>query len=132
MLIIKEESMNLLAVILVLIVALLHIGFLLLEMVWWDKPLGRKVFRMSEEQAAATKVLAMNQGLYNGFLAAGLLVGSLLGNDVLVTFSLVCVIVAGVFGAMTVSSRILWIQAAPAVAALVACWIALRLIHPTI
>lgn len=97
-------------------VALLHVYFLVLEMFLWDKPTGRRVFGHSKEQAAATKVLAANQGLYNGFLAAGLVWGLLLGAagfDVKVFF-LACVVVAGVFGAATASRKILFVQALPA------------------
>lgn len=97
-------------------VGLLHVYFLVLEMFLWDKPTGRRVFGHSKEQAAATKVLAANQGLYNGFLAAGLVWGLLLGAagfDVKVFF-LACVVVAGVFGAATASRRILFVQALPA------------------
>ena len=101
----------------VLIVALLHLWFLVLEMFLWDKPFGRRTFRMSPENAAATKQLAMNQGLYNGFLAAGLLWGLLAGDDVKIFF-LACVIAAGVFGALTASRAILWVQALPGVIAL--------------
>lgn len=86
----------------------------------WEKPAGRKAFRSSVEFAASTKVLAANQGLYNGFLAAGLLWGLSLGvNGLSVkTFFLACVVVAGLFGAVTVSRKIFWIQAVPAAFAL--------------
>ena len=102
------------------LVALLHAWFLVLEMFLWDKPYGRKTFRMSAEKAAATKQLAMNQGLYNGFLAAGLAWGLLMGpaGYGIKVFFLVCVIVAGVFGALTASRKILWVQAVPACVAL--------------
>jgi putative membrane protein len=102
------------------IVALLHLYFLVLEMFLWDKPFGRKSFGMSPEKAAATKQLAMNQGLYNGFLAAGLLWGLWLGGAGLHVkmFFLACVIVAGVFGALTASRKILWVQAVPGAIAL--------------
>ena len=109
--------MTLAADILVALVALLHLWFLVLEMFLWDKPLGRKTFRMTPEHAAATRTLAANQGLYNGFLAAGLLWGLVAGDPVKIFF-LCCVVAAGVFGAFTVSRRIFWIQAAPALAAL--------------
>lgn len=97
-------------------VALLHVYFLVLEMFLWDKPTGLRVFRMTPEKAEATKVLAMNQGLYNGFLAAGLTWGSWMGDagQPIVLFFLSCVVFAGIFGAATVSPRILWIQALPA------------------
>ncbi len=110
--------MNLIANILTGIVALLHFGFLYLEMFLWDKPRGRKSFRMTEEFAKQSKPLAMNQGLYNGFLAAGLIWGIFAGDAVKIFF-LSCVIIAGIFGAMTVSKRIFYMQAAPAILALV-------------
>jgi putative membrane protein len=102
------------------IVALLHAGFLVLEMFLWDTPYGRKAFGLSAEKAAMTKSLAMNQGLYNGFLAAGLVWGLLLGPSgyAIKVFFLVCVVVAGVFGAITASRKILWVQAVPACVAL--------------
>jgi putative membrane protein len=107
------------------IVALLHIGFLVIEMVLWDKPFGLKTFGMPPQQAAATKVLAMNQGLYNGFLAAGLIWGIWLGDagDPVKVFFLVCVIVAGVFGALTASRNILFVQALPGAVALLGVWL---------
>jgi len=97
------------------LVALLHAWFLVLEMFLWDKPAGLKAFGQTREQAAATKVLAANQGLYNGFLAAGLVLGLLLDGAgfTLKLFFLACVVVAGVFGAWTASRKILWIQALP-------------------
>lgn len=113
-----------LANILVALVAALHAGFLYLEMVAWNRPLGRKVFRTTPEFAAASKALAANQGLYNGFLAAGLVWGLWLGEDgfAVKTFFLACVVVAGLFGAATVSRRILWVQALPATVALLVLW----------
>jgi putative membrane protein len=104
----------------VALVALLHVYFLVLEMFLWDKPYGRKTFGMTAEKAAATKQLAMNQGLYNGFLAAGLIWGLVLGPAGLAVkvFFLACVILAGVFGAITASRKILWVQAVPAAIAL--------------
>lgn len=106
---------------LVALVALLHLGFLVLEMFLWTSPIGRKVFGMNAEKAELTKVMAANQGLYNGFLVAGLLWGLLLGTSgvPVMIFFLSCVIVAGVYGAATVSRKILWVQAVPAIAALV-------------
>ena len=100
----------------VFLVALLHVYFLVLEMFLWDKPIGLKVFGQTKEQAFATRVLAANQGLYNGFLAAGLLWGVLLGQSGqgIKVFFLSCVIIAGIFGAVTVSRRILFVQALPA------------------
>ena len=101
----------------VVVIAALHFWFLALEMFLWDKPLGLRTFGMSAEEAALTKPLAMNQGLYNGFLAAGLLWG-LAAGDAVTIFFLGCVIVAGVFGALTASRKILWVQAVPGVIAL--------------
>ncbi|MCH8529319.1 MAG: DUF1304 domain-containing protein [Saccharospirillum sp.] len=106
---------------LVVVVALLHLGFLILEMFLWTSPVGRKVFGLSKEKAEITKVLAANQGLYNGFLVAGLTWGLLLGaaGVPVLVFFLSCVVVAGIYGAATVSRTIFWVQAAPAIAALV-------------
>ncbi len=104
------------------IVALLHIYFLVLEMFLWDKPQGMKAFGSTPEFAKATKVLASNQGLYNGFLAAGLFWGlwlSAAGFQIKVFF-LLCVIVAGLYGAATASRKILYVQAVPAAMALLA------------
>jgi len=100
------------------LVALLHLAFLVLEMFLWTKPLGLKVFRNTREKAEISKVLAANQGLYNGFLAAGLAWGLIDGSLPFKVFFLVCVIVAGAYGAWSVSRRILWVQAAPAALAL--------------
>lgn len=105
----------------VILVALLHAYFLVLEMFLWDKPAGLKAFGQTLEKAQESKVLAANQGLYNGFLCAGLLWGVLQGAagfDFKVFF-LLCVIVAGVYGAATASKKILYIQAAPAAVGLV-------------
>jgi len=112
--------MSALANVAVALVALLHLYFLVLEMFLWDKPRGLKTFGTTPEFAAASKGLAANQGLYNGFLAAGLAWGLVLGSGGtgVKVFFLGCIIVAGVFGAATVSRRILWVQAIPAAAAL--------------
>jgi putative membrane protein len=114
--------MNFIAIALVVFVALLHLWFLVLEMFLWDKPFGRRAFGNSPEKAAASKVLAANQGLYNGFLAAGLIWGLTLGPEGLnvVTFFLVCVLIAGIYGGFTASRKILYVQALPAVLALTA------------
>lgn len=111
----------LLADFVVALVALSHLGFLVLEMFFWQHPLGLKIFRLSAEQAAATRVLAANQGLYNGFLAAGLIWGLIpdVNASNVKVFFLCCVIVAGVYGAITVNRRILFVQATPAVVGLV-------------
>ena len=120
--------MLLLANVLVAVVAALHIYFMVLEMFLWTKPLGLKTFRNSIEKATESAVLAANQGLYNGFLAAGLIWGLIHGNPAFAfqikTFFLLCVIVAGLYGAATVSKRILYVQAAPAVLALILLWLA--------
>ena len=112
--------MRMLADVLVGLVALLHLYFLVLEMFLWTKPVGLKVFRNTAEKAEMTKVLAANQGLYNGFLVAGLAWGLYLGAAGLQikVFFLGCVIVAGVYGAYSVSKRILWVQAVPGAVAL--------------
>lgn len=103
---------------LIAIVALLHVYFLVLEMFFWDKPKGMKTFNLTPEFAKASKVLAANQGLYNGFLAAGLLWGLYLGDHKIKIFFLCCVVIAGVYGALTANKRILFIQALPAAIAL--------------
>jgi putative membrane protein len=116
-----------LADVLVALVAALHAYFLVLEMFLWDRPQGRKAFGLDHEFATSTKAMAANQGLYNGFLAAGLVWGLLAGGDLRVpvlTFFLACVVVAGVFGAATVSRRILLVQALPAAVALIAVLVA--------
>jgi putative membrane protein len=114
--------------VLVALVAALHVYFLVLEMFLWERPLGLKIFHNTPEKARDSAVLAANQGLYNGFLAAGLIWGLLhpdpaFGLQVKVFF-LLCVIVAGVYGAATVSIRILYVQAAPAALALILLWLA--------
>lgn len=108
--------MAILADIAVLLVALLHVYILVLEMLLWEKPAGRRAFGTTPEFAAQTRVLAANQGLYNGFLAAGLLWGLYLGGAGfgVKVFFLLCVLVAGLYGAATASRRILFVQAVPA------------------
>jgi putative membrane protein len=109
--------------ILVALVAALHVYFLILEMFLWTKPLGLKTFHQSLEKATDSAVLAANQGLYNGFLAAGLVWGLVQGVAAFAfqikIFFLICVIVAGIYGAVTVSRRILFVQALPAAIALI-------------
>jgi putative membrane protein len=104
------------------LVALIHLYIVYLEMVLWDQPQGRKAFGTTAEFAAASKVLAANQGLYNGFLGIGLLIGLWLGDGgrTLVLYLLACMIVAGLYGAATVGRKILFIQALPAALALAA------------
>ena len=107
--------------ILVAIVAALHVYFMALEMFLWTRPFGCRTFGLTPEFAEASKRLAANQGLYNGFLAAGLVWGLWLGDAgfAIKVFFLGCVIVAGVFGALTVNRKILFVQALPAAVALV-------------
>ena len=114
------------AVVLVLLVALLHIYFMLLEMFYWEKSLGLRTFGIKPEFAKSTRMLAANQGLYNGFLAAGLIWGLYLGPSgfSIKIFFLSCVVVAGVFGALTASRRIIFVQALPAAVALALTWLA--------
>lgn len=111
--------MKLVSSVLVSIVGLLHVWFMVLEMYFWTRPLGLKTFGMTEVQANSTKVLAMNQGLYNGFLALGLFWGVCSGDFTWQVFFLSCVIAAGVFGALTASFSILYVQALPALVALI-------------
>jgi len=118
--------MQLLADIAVLGVAILHITFMALEMLFWDKPLGHKILRLKPEFAGKTRVLAANQGLYNGFLAAGL-IWSLMTPQFawdLQLFFLSCVIIAGIFGGITGSRSILWVQASPGIIALILVFLA--------
>lgn len=104
----------------VLVVAALHLYFMVLEMFFWTKPAGRRAFGLTPEFAQASKSLAANQGLYNGFLAAGLWWGVYAGADgyPVKIFFLGCVIVAGIFGAVTANRKILWVQAVPGAVAL--------------
>ncbi|MFT5425617.1 MAG: putative membrane protein [Gammaproteobacteria bacterium] len=111
--------MKIVSYILVLLVAILHIYFLILEMFLWNHPIGYKIFATTPEFATASTVLAMNQGLYNGFLAAGLIFGLMKKNFTFKVFFLSCIIVAGVFGALTVKVGILFVQAVPALLALI-------------
>lgn len=106
------------------VVALIHVYIVILEMVLWTGPRGRAAFGTTREFAESTKVLAANQGLYNGFLVAGLAWGLWLGEGgfAIKTFFLACVVVAGLYGAATASRRILFVQALPAALALAALW----------
>jgi putative membrane protein len=112
--------MSVLANALVGLVAALHVYFLILEAFLWDTPYGRKTFGLTPEFATASKALAANQGLYNGFLAAGLVWGLALGGDgdAIKIFFLACVVIAGVVGGATVGRKVLLVQALPAAAAL--------------
>lgn len=118
--------MNLAANLLTALVALLHLWFLVLEMFLWTRPAGRRVFKLTPEFAQQSRVLAANQGLYNGFLVAGLAWGLWLGAEgfSIRMFFLGCVAVAGVFGAATSSRKILFLQTFPAVLAIGASWLA--------
>jgi putative membrane protein len=113
---------------LVALIAVEHLYILALEMFWWTKPRGLRAFGNTQAQAEATAVMAKNQGLYNGFLAAGLLWSIAAGDPRaafdLKVFFLGCVVVAGLYGAATASRKILWVQAAPAFVALVTVWLA--------
>lgn len=110
--------MQTLALVLATLLALLHVYILVLEMFFWNKPLGLKTFNLTQELADATVTLAANQGLYNGFLSAGLFWGLFTSNRLFKIFFLACVIVAGVFGAATAVPKIFYTQALPAIIAL--------------
>lgn len=116
--------MTMLAQVLVALVALIHLYILVLEMFLWTKPQGRKAFGLTAEFAQASKVLAANQGLYNGFLAAGLIWGLLRADVATQLFFLGCVLVAGLYGAATASRKILFVQALPAIMAIAAVLLA--------
>ena len=116
--------MQMLATGFTVLVIISHIYFLVLEMFLWDKPMGRRAFGLTQEFATQSKAMAANQGLYNGFLAAGLIWGLSVGNLAetgrsIIIFFLVCVVVAGIFGGLTVSKKIVVIQALPALIALI-------------
>jgi putative membrane protein len=115
--------MNILANILVVLVAVLHIGFLALEMFFWDHPFGRKRFGMTPEYSKASATLAANQGLYNGFLAAGLIWGLIIASTPIKIFFLICVVIAGIYGGATARRTILYIQALPGLLALIAVYL---------
>lgn len=116
--------MPVLADVLIAFVALSHVGFLLLEMFFWDHPVGRRIFGMTAEQSAFSRTLAANQGLYNGFLAVGLVWALQTGRLDLKIFFLACVIIAGVYGGFTAKRTILFTQALPAAVALLCVWLA--------
>jgi len=115
-----EAIMGVLSRILVALVALLHFGFLVLEMFLWTGSIGQRVFSMTPELADQTAVLAANQGLYNGFLAVGLLWGAVRTSREFMIFFLLCVIVAGIYGGLTAKMSILYVQAVPGLIALLA------------
>jgi putative membrane protein len=110
----KGGRMSIVANIVIALIGLLHVYILVLEMFLWDQPAGLRAFGNSQAAASTTKVLAANQGLYNGFLAAGLFWGLFGGGKSVQVFFLLCVLVAGVYGGLTANRRILFIQALPA------------------
>ncbi|MCF8533773.1 MAG: DUF1304 domain-containing protein [Reyranella sp.] len=112
--------MRMIALLLTAFVALSHIGIMILEMFYWNHPVGRQVFNMTPELSASSAVLAANQGLYNGFLAAGLVWGLVTGRRDLKVFFLICVVAAGAYGGLTAKMSILYIQGLPALLALLA------------
>ena len=116
--------MTILASIVIAVVAVLHCGFLILEMFLWNKPLGLKTFSMTQEVANASATLAANQGLYNGFIAAGLLWGLLTGMLAVKVFFLGCVLIAGIFGGLTAKRSILYLQALPGALGLILVYLA--------
>ena len=119
--------MSLVANVLIGLVALLHAYFLVLEMFLWATPFGQKTFRRSKEDQEQTRVLAANQGLYNGFLAAGLIWGIVAAEPLafaLRVFFLTCVVIAGIYGGATAAKKILYVQALPAAIALAVVWLA--------
>lgn len=119
--------MRMAAAILVGVIVLAHLWFLVLEMFLWRTPIGRKTFGTTPEVAESSAALAANQGLYNGFLAAGLVWGLVqgpAGGRATLTFFLACIVIAGVFGSFTAKRSILFIQALPAAVALILLWLA--------
>ena len=110
--------------ILILVIAILHLGFLVLEMFLWNHPFGRKTFQMTKEVSESSATLAANQGLYNGFLAAGLIWGLLSGEFSIKLFFLACVLIAGIFGGLTAKRSILYLQALPALLGIVFLYLA--------
>lgn len=114
--------MNVLGNALTVLVAILHFGFMVLEMFFWNHPVGQKMFSMTPEVAASSAVLAANQGLYNGLLGTGLIWAVLSGKRDVKLFFLGCVIVAGIFGGITAKPTIFFVQALPALIAFVLVW----------
>ena len=112
--------------IIVTLVAIFHVAILILEMFYWNHPIGHKIFNMTPDVAEASAVLAMNQGLYNGFLAAGLFWGLFAGKDDVKAFFLGCVVVAGIFGGLTAKPSIMFTQGLPALVGLILLILATR------
>ena len=119
-----DVRMEIVSIVLVALVAALHAYFLVLEMFLWTSPKGRAIFGTTKEFADESAALAKNQGLYNGFLVAGLVWGLVADKDDVQIFFLACVIIAGIYGAITVNQRILYVQSVPAVLALGAVLVA--------
>ncbi len=115
----KENHVVVLANIVIAVVAILHLGFLVFEMFLWNHPVGRKTFKMTKEVSESSATLAANQGLYNGFLAAGLIWGLISGEFSVKLFFLICVFIAGIFGGITAKRSILYLQALPALLGLI-------------
>lgn len=115
--------MKLIATLLTALVAVEHIGILILEMFFWNHPVGQRIFGMTPEVSASSAVLAANQGLYNGFLAAGLFWGLFSGRRDVKIFFLACIVVAGIFGGLTAKTSILFTQALPALIAFILVWL---------
>src|SRR5688572_15725547 len=118
-----ELKMMVIANIVIGVVAVLHLGFLVLEMFLWNKPVGRKIFNLTKEVSESSATLAANQGLYNGFLAAGLIWGLISDDFSVKLFFLICVFIAGIFGGFTAKRSILYIQALPALFGLVSLYL---------
>ena len=118
--------MTVVANVVIAFVAVLHVGFLVLEMFLWNHPFGRKRFKMTPEYSQASASLAANQGLYNGFLAAGLIWGLISGEFSIKLFFLVCVVIAGIFGGLTARRSILYIQALPGLLGLGLLYLSMR------
>jgi putative membrane protein len=106
--------MTIAANVVIAVIAVLHLGFLVLEMFLWNQPVGRKTFGMTKEVSESSATLAANQGLYNGFLAAGLIWGLVSDQFSVKVFFLICILIAGIFGGVTAKRSILYIQALPA------------------
>lgn len=118
--------MKLTSSILISLTGIFHVWFFVLESFLWNTPFGMKTFKMSKEMAEATKVLAQNQGFYNLFLAAGIFLGLYTGDAKVIYFFLICIIVAGIVGAVTANKNILFVQAVPALLALITYYLASR------
>lgn len=119
-----NKKMKILANVLMGFVALIHLGIMVLEMFFWNHPVGQKIFGMSPEVAASSAVLAANQGLYNGFLAFGLVWGLVSNRRDVKIFFLACIVIAGIFGGLTAKTSIIFTQALPAFVTIVCVFLA--------